>query len=158
LLLRAQALPAWEFERRRDCIAVATELARRQRDMALVEEAVDLQRGHGGLGMDFLDPLDSRDEGAFSRTTEQVNAVLKREKQARTFPVEESEPFYSPFEEEDQEEEDYLPSSGNLARLLLDSVKAEVKKKRGKRQRFEDPRRLPAQGEGKSAGSLACRV
>ena len=56
LLLRAQALPGWEFERRNDCIAAATELARRQRDMALVDEAVDLRRGHGerGIGLSGL--------------------------------------------------------------------------------------------------------
>jgi hypothetical protein len=140
LLLRAQALPSWEFERRSDCLAVAAELARRQRDMTLVEEAVDLQRGHGGLGMDFLGPLESMDERAFSRTTEQVNAVLKREKQSRTFPVEESEPFYGAFEEEEEEEEeDNLPSLGDMVRLLLDSVKAKVKKKPGKKHRFESP-------------------
>jgi hypothetical protein len=140
LLLRAQALPSWESERRRDCLAVVTELARRQRDMALVEEAVDLQRGRGGLEMDFLDPLDSMDERAFSRTTEQVNAVLKREKQARTFPVVEPEPFYGPFEEEEEEEEEeegYLPSLDHMVRLLLDLVKTKGKKKAGKRPRSE---------------------
>jgi hypothetical protein len=138
LLLRAQALPAGEYQRRRDCLAVVAELARRQRDMALVEEAVDLQRGHGALGMGFDDPLDSMDEGAFSRTSEQVNAVLKREKQARTFPMEESEPFYGPFDEEEEEEqEDNRPSFGDVVRLLLDSVKTMGKKKAGKRQRSE---------------------
>jgi hypothetical protein len=140
LLLRAQALPSWELERRSDCLAVAAELARRQRDMALVEEAVDLQRGRGGLGMDFLDSLEAMDERDFSRTTEQVNAVLKREKQARTFPLEESEPFYGPFDEEDEEEEeDNRPIFGDVARLLLDLVKAKVKRKPGKKPHFEGP-------------------
>jgi hypothetical protein len=143
LLLRARALPSWEFQRRSDCIAVTTELARRQRDMALVDEAVDLQRGHGGLGMDFLDPLDTMDEHAFSRTTEQVNAVLKREKQSRTFPVREPEPFYDPIWEEDEEDEegkeDKPPSFGDIARLLLESVKAKVKKRRGQEHRDETP-------------------
>jgi hypothetical protein len=135
LLLRARALPSWEFERRSDCIAVTAELARRQRDMALVDAAVDLQRGHGGFGMDFLDPLDTMDEHAFSRTTEQVNAVLKREKQSRTFPVQEPEPFYDRFGEEDEEDEqDKPPTFGDIARLLLESVKAKVKKKRGQKQ------------------------
>jgi hypothetical protein len=106
--------------------------------MALVDEAVDLQRGHGGLGMDFLDPLDTLDEHAFSRTTEQVNAVLKREKQSRTFPVREPEPFYDPiWEEDEEEEEDNRPSLGDIARLLLESVKAKVTKKRGQKQRDE---------------------
>jgi hypothetical protein len=143
LLLRAQALPSWEFERRSDCLAAAAELARRQRDMALVEEAVDLQRGHGGLGMPFDDLLDSMDERAFSRTAEEMNAVLEREKQSRTFPVEESEPFYGPLEEEDEEEEEkeegQLPSFGDMARLLLELVKAKVKRRPGKKQRHENP-------------------
>jgi len=141
LLLRARALPSWEFERRSDCLAVTAELARRQRDMALVDEAVDLQRGHGGLGTDFLDPLDTLDEHAFSRTTEQVNAVLKREKQSCTFPVQEPEPFYDRFGEEDEadeeDEEDELPTFGDIARLLLESAKAKVKKKRGQKHQDE---------------------
>ena len=141
LLLRARALPSWEFERRSDCLAVAAELARRQRDMALVDEAVDLRRGHGGLGIDFLDPLATMDEHAFSRTTEQVNAVLKREKQSRTFPVQEPEPFYDRFGEEDEadekDEEDELPTFGDIARLLLESAKAKVKKKRGQKHQDE---------------------
>jgi hypothetical protein len=141
LLLRARALPSWEFGRRRDCLAVTVELARRQRDMALVDEAVDLQRSHGGLGMGFHDPLDTRDEHAFSRTTEQVNAVLKREKQARTFPVQEREPFYDRFEEEGEEieeeeefEEDKPPAFGDLARLLLEVAKARAKRKRARKK------------------------
>jgi hypothetical protein len=66
--------------------------------MALVDEAIDLQRGHGGLGMDFPDPLDTLDQHALSRTTDQVNAVLERGKQARTFPVHAREPFYDRFD------------------------------------------------------------
>jgi hypothetical protein len=71
------------------------------------------------------------DERDFSRTTEQVNAVLKREKQARTFPLAEPKPYYEPIDEEDEdeEEEDNRPSFGDLAHLLLDLVKAQVKKK-----------------------------
>ena len=122
LLLRARVLPEWEFERRSDCIAAATELARRQRDMALVDEAVDLRRGPGGRGMDFLDWVDSMDDHAFSMTTEQLNAVLKREKQSRAFPVHEPDPFYDAFGEEDEadeeDEEDELPTFGDIARLL----------------------------------------
>ena len=66
--------------------------------------------------------------------------VLKREKQSRTFPVHEPEPFYDPFGEEDEEdEEDNLPSLGDMVRLLFDSVKAKVKKKRGQKHRDETP-------------------
>jgi hypothetical protein len=106
--------------------------------MALVEEAVDLQRGHGRLGGDFDDPFEPMDNRSFSRTTEQVNAVLKREKEARSFPL--VEPFYGPFEEEHEEEEEgYLPSVGDMLRLLLDSAKTKGKKKAGKKQRSESP-------------------
>jgi hypothetical protein len=139
LLLRARALPGWEFRRRRDCLAVAVELARRQRDMALVDEAVDLQRSHGGLGMEFSDPFDTMDEHAFARTTEQVNAVLKRERQARTFPAQEREPIYDRFEEEEVEEDEEFeegkpPTFADLARLLLEAAKARVKRKREKKR------------------------
>jgi hypothetical protein len=45
LLLRAQALPDDDFVRRSVCAATAAELARRARDLPLLEEAVDFLRG-----------------------------------------------------------------------------------------------------------------
>ena len=136
LLLRARALPEWEFERRADCIAAAAEVGRRRRDMTLVDEAVELQRGHRGRGRDFLDWVTSIDGRAFSRTSEQVNAVLNREKQSRTFPAYKPAPFSDRFEDEafsDDEEEDednYQPRMNDIAQLLLELAKAEGKKGR----------------------------
>ena len=173
LLLRALALPEWEFERRADCIAAAAELGRRRRDMSLVDEAVELKRGRGRRRMNFFDWMDAADEDAFSMSTEQVSAVLQREKQSPRFPAYESRPIADPFEEDaffdDEEAEEASdvpsfeeigrllveggdsktrgrnekPSFEEIARLLLDKAEAEAKKKR--RQKGRPP--VPEQGD-----------
>jgi hypothetical protein len=145
LLLRARALPEWEFERRADCIAAAAEVGRRRRDMTLVDEAVELQRGHRGRGRDFLDWVTSVDGRAFSRTSEQVNAVLKREKQSRTFPAYKPVPFSDRFEDdafsddEEEDEDNYQPTMNDIAQLLLELAKAEGKKGRRKKGQSNFP-------------------
>ena len=107
--------------------------------MTLVDEAVELQRGHRGRGRDFLDWVASVDGRAFSRTSEQVNAVLKREKQSRTFPAYKPAPFSDRFEDEafsDDEEKDEdndQPTMNDIAQLLLELAKAEGKKGRRKK-------------------------
>jgi hypothetical protein len=149
LLLRAQALPEWEFERRADCIAAAAELGRRRRDMALVDEAVELKRGRGKRRMDFLDWLVSADEDAFSMSTEQISTVLKREKQSSRLPAYKPAQSHDPFEEdaffddEDAEEANHEPTLGDIARLLVEMAEAELKKKRHQKGR----RNLPEQGD-----------
>jgi hypothetical protein len=149
LLLRAQALPGWEFERRADCIAAAAELGRRRRDMTLVDEAVELKRGRGRRGMDFLDWLAAADEDAFSMSAEQVSAVLKREKQSSKFPAFKPAPFRDSFEEDaffdDEEAEDVIdePTFEEIARLLLDRAEAQAKRKRRQKGR----RQMPEQGD-----------
>jgi hypothetical protein len=149
LLLRAQALPEWEFERRAECIAAAAELGRRRRDMDLVDEAVELRRGRGRRRMDFLDWLVAADEDAFSMTAEQVSTVLKREKQSSRFPAYKPAPFRGPFEEdaflddEEAEEANDRSTFEDIARLLLERTEAEAKRKRHKRGRPH----LPEQGE-----------
>jgi len=160
LLLRARALPRWEPARRRECLAVAAELASRQRDMALVEEAVDLERGRGGFGMGFLDS--SASLAPFSRTTAQVNAVLEREKEARDYPKLKPETFDDYFDDEEEEEdespgpfdqdspEDAEGEGGEgipleleaATRVLLDMFRR-GRRRRGKRR----PRRVPARPE-----------
>jgi len=67
LLLRAQALPPQQFNRRALCAAAAAYLARQQRDMDLVEEATDL----------LSRPLRSAD---LVLTAEEAEEVLRREK------------------------------------------------------------------------------
>lgn len=82
MLLRAQSLPPYPLDRRQECFAVATELARRRRDMDLVAEAIDAQRScPGGVfptGPDLAEVgLDEQD----------LARVLAREKNARKFPT-----------------------------------------------------------------------
>ncbi|MGD9289890.1 MAG: hypothetical protein PVG74_19890, partial [Desulfobacterales bacterium] len=43
LLLRARSLPIWEIERRDDCLTAVIELARRERDLDLIDEAIELR-------------------------------------------------------------------------------------------------------------------
>jgi len=69
LLLRARSLPNWQVDRRAVCAAAAAELARQQRDLQLVEEAVELVRGRF-------------DSGRPSIALEQAAEVLRREKAA----------------------------------------------------------------------------
>jgi hypothetical protein len=148
LLLRAQALPGWEFKRRADCIAAVAELARRRRDMALVDEAVELRRG-GVRRMDFLDWVAAADKDAFSMTSEQVSAVLKRERQSSKFPAYKPTPFRDPFEEdpffadEEADEGDEEPIFEDIARLLLETTEAEAKRKGRKKGRHQ----IPEQGD-----------
>jgi hypothetical protein len=57
LLLRVRSLPGVALERRIVCTAAVVALARQQRDMLLVQEAVDMDRGITGLSL-------SADQGA----------------------------------------------------------------------------------------------
>jgi hypothetical protein len=155
LLLRAQALPGWETARRRECLAVAAELASRQRDMALVEEAVDLGLGRNEFGMGFLYP--SATAGSFSRTPAQVRAVLERENAARDYPKPKPEAFDDYYDDQEVDEfpgpfegsfpesaegeggEEAPPEFEEAARALLDLLRRR-RKRRGKRS----PRPTPA--------------
>jgi hypothetical protein len=96
MLLRARALPEWEFQRRAECIAAAAELGRRRRDMDLVDEAVDLARGRRRRRRSFFGWIDDIDHNVISLTGEKLNAVLQREKQSAKFPVFKGVPFREP--------------------------------------------------------------
>jgi hypothetical protein len=148
LLLRARALPEWEFERRDDCITAAVELGRRRRDTSVINEAVELRRGRRNAKTKFFDWLDSEDWRDFSMTTEQIHAVLQREKRSPTFPANRSAPFRTPFSREtmslddEYEENDGEPFTlDDIARLA-----AEMSQARGSRQK-KVRRDLPGQGE-----------
>jgi hypothetical protein len=152
LLLRARALPEWEFERCEDCLAAAAELGRRRRDMALVDEAVELRRGRGGRRMDFMDWVTAADERTFSMTTEQINAVLKREKQSRAFPAYQPPPYRDRFqdhgyfdgdEDDEDDEDDQGPTLEEITEHLRELRKAEQKREQAKKGRRE----FPGQGE-----------
>jgi hypothetical protein len=148
LLLRARALPEWEFERRDDCITAAVELGRRRRDTSVINEAVELRRSRCNVTTNFFDWLDSEDWHDFSMTTEQVYAVLQREKHSRTFPTDRSAPFRVPssretifLDDKDRESYDEPFTLDDMARLV-----AEMSQPRGRRQKKER-RDLPGQGD-----------
>jgi hypothetical protein len=134
LLLRARALPGGEVQRRTDCLAAAAELGRRHRDMDLVDEAVDLQRG--GFGRpSFLDWIYSTHEPSTSLSTEKLNQVLEREKRSRKFPASKRAPEFDPFGEDVDEEEDIAFEEAELeefGRILDDLGRAKEKKKQPK--------------------------
>ena len=73
LLLRAKLLPEGHEDRRAVCAAAAAELGRQQRDMQLLEEAVELTRGRFG-------------PQALTLTLEQAAEVLRKEKAAKRLP------------------------------------------------------------------------
>jgi len=102
LLIRAQAIPPWETKRRNDCIAAAAELARRNRDMELVREAVELRREAGSFLFDMLSGLAPDRE---SLGEHELNAILKRERAAKKF-VKSAPPSLPPWLEEFDEDED----------------------------------------------------
>jgi len=88
LLIRARSLPPWESNRKKDCIAAAIELARSQRDMDLIDEAVELR--HNGTGLPFMDLFfnDPLYEHTTSMDENRLNNVLEREKRERKYPFE----------------------------------------------------------------------
>lgn len=73
LLLRAGSLNERQAQRSAICAATAAELARQQRDMAVVEEAIELLRGISK-------------SGDLSLTLEQAAEVLRKEKKEPAFP------------------------------------------------------------------------
>jgi hypothetical protein len=146
LLLRARALPEWELGRRDDCIAAAVELGRRQRDMSIIKEAVELRRARRNTRWMFFDWLDSESWHDFSMTTEQIHAVLQREKLSRTFPEHGTSRSRTRFrkdavfvQEEDLEKDDE-PCAHDAAHLAAEMSPPQDKKEK------KDRRDLPVQG------------
>jgi len=147
LLLRARALPEWEFDRRDDCIAATVELGRRQRDMSIINEAMELRRGRRNAMTNFLYWLDSEDWHDFSMTTEEIQEVLEYEKHSRAFPKNRHAPLRAPFREtvflDDQElEKDDEPCALDDSNQLVAEM-GQSREKRPKRVR----RDLPGQGD-----------
>jgi HPt (histidine-containing phosphotransfer) domain-containing protein len=73
LLLRAQTLPPYPEERRAVCAAAAAQLARQQRQMDVVDKAVELIADSPFEDLRF--------------STEQASTVVRKEKAERTFPT-----------------------------------------------------------------------
>ena len=147
LLLRARALPEWELDRRDDCIAATVELGRRQRDMSIINEAMELRRGRRNAMTNFFDWLDSEDWHDFSMTTEEIQEVLQHEKHSRAFPGNRHAPLRVPYREtvflDDQElEKDDEPCALDDSNQLVPEM-GQSREKRPKRVR----RDLPGQGD-----------
>jgi len=107
LLLRARSLPAWEPARRDDCIIAATELARRERDMVLIDEAIELHHGRKGPLYGFSIWSNMMGERNFSMDAKQLDEVLTHEKEMREYPSSMSMDFYRDFDcDEDDDDED----------------------------------------------------
>jgi hypothetical protein len=73
LLLRAKSLPEYQERRRAVCASAAAQLAREQRQMDVVEKAVELLAGSAFDDLSF--------------TSEQASAVVRMEKAERAFPT-----------------------------------------------------------------------
>jgi hypothetical protein len=157
LLLRGRALPEYEPERRDQCFAAAAELARRQRDMGLVDEAVEYRRARF-----FLGAFDPRASGSSSMSTEQLGKVLSLEKQAQEFPSYrpkferpfDDEPFFDDDEDEhydgEEEDDDLGPVSPEEFAEFMDQLNDLMGTRRPHRKRR--PRPGPPSGPGQ--GSL----
>ncbi len=92
LLMRARALPEWLDKRRDNCLGAVIELARRDRDTELADEALTARR-QSFLGF-LLDgePLDAR----------RVKRIVELERRSRTFPAVGDSWFEDEFEQEPQ--------------------------------------------------------
>jgi hypothetical protein len=101
LLLRASSLPSWEEDRRDDCLAAAVELARRQRDMGLIDEAIELHRNGNGFDFGFSVFGDMIGDGDMSMEPEELEQVLEFEKGAREYPVFKPNRSFFDFEDDD---------------------------------------------------------
>jgi hypothetical protein len=169
LLLRGRALPEYEPERRDRCFAAAAELARRQRDMGLVDEAVECRRSRFFMGA--INPLAP---GSSSMSTDQVNKVLNLEKQATVFPEFKPGKSESPFDDEpffdgdeddnDDGDEEFDDDMGPITPEEFDEVMNQLNdllgmgKRRGPRHKYRrrhpGPSRPPEPPTGPGQGSL----
>jgi hypothetical protein len=107
LLLRARSLPVWEVDRRDDCITAAIELARRERDMDLIDEAIELRRNGNRLPFGFSIFGHMIGESNSSMETEELDEVLQLEKEAREYPSNMPDDFFDDFDDDDDDDDDY---------------------------------------------------
>jgi hypothetical protein len=108
LLLRARSFPAWEISRQDDCITAAIELARRERDMDLIDEAIEVRRDLNRMPFGFSIFNNIIGEDNSSMETEKLNEVLQLEKQAREYPSYMPDDFFNDFDDDD---DDYCEES-----------------------------------------------
>jgi hypothetical protein len=113
LLLRARSLPAWEISRRDGCITAAIELARRERDMDLVDEAIELRRDLSRVPFGFSFFNNMTGEGNSSMETEKLNKILQLEKEAREYPSDMPDDFFNDFDDDDDNDDDDVSDCRN---------------------------------------------
>lgn len=106
LLVRARSLPLWEKNRRVDCISAAVELARKQRDNDLLDEAIEL-----GREMSRHVPF-FRNFAGESMAPDLLEKIVLRERQIQNYPsssmgIHQSDYFNSDQFDEDDELLDY---------------------------------------------------
>ena len=104
LLLRAGSLPAWEMTRKDDCISAAIELARRERDMDLIDKAIELRRGLDRMPLGFSIFNHMIDAGNSSMEPEELNEVLKLEKKEREYPSYRPDDFFNDIDDDDNDD------------------------------------------------------
>jgi hypothetical protein len=132
---------------RRSRIAATVELGRRRGDTSIINEAVELRRGRYNAATNFFDWLDSENWDDFSMTTEQIHAVLQRERHSRAFPQDRPAPFRVPsreaiFLDDDEPEIDDQPFAlDDIARLVAEMSQNQAKRHKKAR------RDLPGQGD-----------
>jgi len=114
----------------------------------VISEAVELRRGRRNTTTNFFAGVNSENWYDVSMTTEQIQAVLQREKCSRTFPSDRPAPFRVSFpretvflDDENLEDDDEPFTPEEMARLV-----AEMSQARGKRQK-RVVRDLPGQGD-----------
>jgi hypothetical protein len=89
LFFRACALPGFETERRNQCLSAVIALARRQRDMELAAEAIEVRQGKRASGRRSRrwreeEPLEESD---LAIGPEHLAALLEQERAARSYPA-----------------------------------------------------------------------
>ena len=102
LLLRARSLPSLEGSRKNNCIDAAIALARRERDMDLIDEAIELRRNEKEPRF-FSPSWDRRMAGKdLSTDPEGIKDVLTREREARKYPASGFGPQFEDFDDDDE--------------------------------------------------------
>ncbi len=128
LLLRAQSLPSWQYERRGECLAVAAELARRQGDAGLISRIGDFRRqDETGYGFPYMGG--DRDHSRVSASAREMNRIIKREREARSYEF--HPPQHGPFDFwEDDEKEDFEDDPDIPFEAFLDLIDELTKRSR----------------------------
>jgi len=101
LLLRAQSLPYWNGPRKSDCINAAIELGRRERDMGLIDDAIELLNGGNDSMERFSIWGTMMGKWDSSMDPEDVGGILRREKEAREYPTSPPMSLLEDFDDDD---------------------------------------------------------